>query len=84
VIADLQSADPGPHGFDYSGRLVAAAEGEMAHGYVTRSEVIVGVAQAGSHHADQDLVVAGRIELDVDDLPPPGNLGEYGGSGLHG
>ena len=56
----------------------------MADADVTGGEVIIGMAQAGGHHADQDLVRAGRVELRVDHLPPPGHLGKYGGSGLHG
>jgi hypothetical protein len=46
--------------------------------------VIIGVAQARGHHPDQDLVLTGWVELDVDDLPRSGDLREYGGSGLHG
>jgi hypothetical protein len=56
----------------------------MSDGDIARGKVIVGVSQARGHHANQDLVLTGRVELDVDDLPRPGDLGEYGGSGLHG
>jgi hypothetical protein len=52
--------------------------------HVTGAEVLVGVAQAGGHEADEDLVLARRVELQLDDLPVGLRCPEDGCPGLHG
>jgi hypothetical protein len=83
VIADLQAGDPGADLRHDAGPLMPAAVGEVPDDAVGLGDVVVGVAQAGRDHPDQHLVVAGPVEVHVDDFPLAGLLHEQRCSGLH-
>jgi hypothetical protein len=46
-------------------------------------DVLVGVAEARGHHANQDLMILRTVEVGFYDLPLPGLLHEQGRFGLH-
>ena len=69
MIAHNEAAHTVADRFDDACTLVAATEREMADGDVAGGEVVVGMAQAGRHHAYAHLVVARFIKLDRAHFP---------------
>jgi hypothetical protein len=70
---------------DDAGALVAADD-RQPDGGVAGSDVVIGVAQAGRHDLDTDLVRLRLVELQVDDFPAdmrgPGDRGARGDAHL--
>jgi hypothetical protein len=96
VIPRLHARHTRPDLRDDTGPLVAAEQWEpvrrglTARGHqlgsrhhVAGEQMVVGVANAGDGHPHQDLTAAGRIELDLADLPVPSNPANHSGTTLH-
>src|SRR5215216_6283681 len=60
-----------------------AADDREARHDVTVAQVLVGVAQAGSHPADQHLPLLGLVEVQLGDLPIATGIPQHGCPGLH-
>ncbi len=76
MVADLQVAHAGTDRLDDARALVAAAERQVRHRDIALGDVVVGVAQARGDVADEHLVLAGLIDLELDDFPIARSLEE--------
>ena len=56
---------------DDAGALVAGDRRQQPHPHVALGQVVVGVAQARRDHRDEQLVLAGPVEVELGDLPLP-------------
>ena len=83
VVAGLEAAHSGADRFDHSRALVASAVREVRDLSVRLGHVVVRVAQTGSHHSHQHLVVLGLVHLHVDYLPLAGLLHQQRSSASH-
>ena len=83
MVAGREGGHAGPDLLHDAGALVAA-DHRAEEGHVAGQEVLVGMAQPGSHQPDEDLVVLGRVELDVFDLPLAARLPQHGRLCPHG
>ena len=59
---------------DDAGTFVAPGERQDPGRQVAGREVVIGMAQARCDHLEPELTLAGRIHVDVDDLPLPRRL----------
>ena len=82
MVALLDAADARAALLDDPGALVAADDRE-ARDDVAVAQVLVGVAQARGHPADQHLVGLGLVELELGDLPVGAGLPQHRCLGLH-
>ena len=78
----LTRETPGPTFSMMPGALVAADDRE-ARDDVAVAQVLVGVAQARGHPADQYLPLLGLVEIELGDLPIATGLPQHGCPGLH-
>ena len=74
MVADAEAAHAWTHCLHDPGRLVSAAERQVADGDVAGGEVIVGVAQARRDDPHEHLVGARWVKVDGVDLPGAGHL----------
>jgi hypothetical protein len=77
----MQGGRPEPHGrrpstrdvrtdlLDHARAFVASGRRIKAQAKVTGGHVVVGVAQARGHHADQQLSLSGTIQINFDHVP---------------
>ena len=77
MVARPDARDRGARVHHHAGRLVAEDEGERL-GEVSVDDVEVARADATRGDPDQRLPLAGRLELDVDDLDRLSDLPEHG------
>ena len=82
MITGLQPGDARPDFLDDSRAFVAAHDREPGHD-VTVPEMLVGVAQAGRHVADEHLAGLGRVQVELGDLEVLANPAQDRGLGLH-
>ena len=62
---------------------MAAGEGQ-GHVGVTLHVVVIGMAEPGCHHLDQQLILAWFFDIDVDDLPLTWCVEQHRSSCSHG
>ncbi len=82
VVALLDAADARAALLDDAGALVAADDREAGDD-VAVAQVLVGVAEARRHPADQHLVGLGLVELELGDLPVGAGVPQHRCLGLH-
>ena len=82
VVAGGDAGDARADLLDDAGALVAADDRE-GDGDVAGDEVGVGVAQPGGGQLDEDLLLLGRVELDLLDAPLLAEAPQHGGLDLH-
>ena len=68
VIARLHAGHAFTHFHDDPGALVAEHDGEEAFGVVAGEREGIGMTNAGMRDLDQHLTLAGRFDVDLDDL----------------
>src|SRR5581483_6813156 len=81
AVAFVYPGDGGAGSHDDAGALVAADEREA--GGAGGADVLVGVAQAGRLHPDEDLAGLGLVQVELGDLPRRAALAEHRRAGLH-
>ena len=84
VVALLHARHAWPDIDDDAGTLVAQNGGEQPFGIGARERELVGVADTGGLHLDQNLPGLGSVEVDLHDRERLGLLQCDRGSGLHG
>ena len=82
MIAGLQPGDAFADFLDDARALVAAHNREPGHD-VTVPEVLVRVAQASRHEADQHLAGLGRVQVELGYLEVLASSAQDRGLGLH-
>jgi hypothetical protein len=83
VVARFETPDTCPNLLHDPCALMAPAVGKVRDLPVGLGHVVVGVAEARSHHPDQHLMVPGWVEISLDDLPLPRLLHEHRRVCLH-
>ena len=84
VVALLHAGHARPDIDDDAGALMAEDRREQAFGVGAGKRELVGVADAGGLHLDQDLAGFRSLEVDLGDLERLGLLHCDGGAGFHG
>ena len=82
MVAGFDADHPGADLLHDAGALVAADHRER-DGDVAGDEVGVGVAQPRGRQADEDLLLPGRVEVDLLDAPLLAETPQDGGGRLH-
>src|SRR5690606_14080705 len=83
VVARRHTGDAFADLDDDARALVPQHGGEHAFGVIAAQGEGVGVADAGMGDPDQDLALAGRFDVDLDDLQGFAGLEGHGGAGFH-
>src|SRR5690606_4417094 len=83
VVARRHTGDAFADLDDDARALVPQHGGEDAFGVIASQGEGVGVADAGMGDPDQDLALAGRFDVDLDDLQGFAGLEGHGGAGFH-
>jgi hypothetical protein len=84
VVALLHARDPRTDIDDDAGALMAQNGGEQPFRIGARERKLVGVADTGGLHLDQNLPGLGSVEVDLHDVERLGLLQCNRSSGLHG
>jgi hypothetical protein len=84
VVALANARHPGAHVDDDARPLVAENGGKQALGISARKGEVVSMANASRLDLDEDLAIAGALEIDLGHLERLSSGDGDGGAGLHG